>query len=254
MAGVALAAAIAVAARHARALSPSGAAAATLVGAAAVAAGWAWGALLIAFFVASTTLSRWGAARKEALTRAVVDKGAERDALQVFANGGLFAGAALLYLTAPDPRLMAAGAGALAAATADTWATEVGTLLGGAPRSALTLQPLAPGMSGGVTPVGTLAAVAGAAFIAAVAWALGWPGAAGAALLGGVVGCAADSVIGATIQARRRCPRCQTLTERTTHVCGEVTQPAGGLAWLDNDGVNLASGAVGAVVAWLCAQ
>ncbi|OYV65578.1 MAG: hypothetical protein B7Z72_12170, partial [Gemmatimonadetes bacterium 21-71-4] len=56
--GLAVALLIAGAARRTRALSPSGAVAAALVGTAAVAAGWDWGALLVAFFLTSTLLSR----------------------------------------------------------------------------------------------------------------------------------------------------------------------------------------------------
>jgi uncharacterized protein (TIGR00297 family) len=228
--------------------------AATILGALTLAAGWGWGLLLIGFFVASTALSRVGAERKARLTAAVVEKGGERDARQVLANGGTYGVAALCALLSPSTVLAAAGAGALAAATADTWATEVGTLAGGAPRSVTSWRVVPPGTSGAVTLAGTVAAVAGALFIGAFARLLGFPDdAAWAGVVGGVVGSAADSLLGATVQARRHCPRCDQFTERLVHDCGAPTRHAGGLAWLDNDGVNLlctAAGA-GAAVLWL---
>jgi uncharacterized protein (TIGR00297 family) len=234
--------------RRARSLSPSGAVAATVVGAACVAAGWDWGALLIAFFVVSSALSRHGAARKAARTADVVAKGGERDAAQVLANGGLFAAAALLSLLVPSPLWQAAGAGALAAATADSWATEVGTLADRPPRSILGGRVVPPGTSGGVTPTGTLAGVAGALFIALTALALGWgPWAAAGALVGGVVGSTADSVLGATLQARRWCDRCERGTERDVHGCGEPARLVGGVSWLGNDAVNACCAVAGAV-------
>jgi uncharacterized membrane protein len=55
-------------------------------------------------------------------------------------------------------------------------------------------------------------------------------------------------LLGASLQARRWCSACAATTERTTHICGRVTVPSGGLAWLDNDRVNLLSGLIGAVV------
>ena len=93
------------------------------------------------------------------------------------------------------------------------------------------------------------AAVAGAAFVAAVAWAAGWPPlTAACAVAGGVAGSLADSLIGATVQGRRRCDACGTMTERNVHDCGRPTLPAGGLSWVDNDLVNMAATLVGALV------
>jgi len=156
LAGLVVATAIAIAARRSRTLAPGGAAAALVVGTVAMTAGWAWGAALIVFFVASSLLSRVGRAAKAARTRAIVEKGDERDAWQVLANGGAFAVAALGVLVAPARAPWAAiGLGALAAATADTWATEVGTLAGGRPRSLAGWRPVPPGTSGAVSSVGT---------------------------------------------------------------------------------------------------
>ena len=245
--GFVLALAIALVARRARSLAPSGAAAAVVVGTACVAAGWSWGALLVAFFVTSSALSRIGAESKEQRTRGVVAKGGERDAAQVLANGGPFAVAALGAAAWPHPLWNAFGAAALAASTADTWATEVGTLAGGTPRSILSWRPVPPGTSGGITLPGTLGSLAGTLFVATLALAMGWPLAAFAgAVPGGVVGATMDTLIGATAQARRWCDRCDGGTERMVHDCGTTTRPAGGIAWLDNDLVNLLAGLAGA--------
>lgn len=224
--------------------------AALAVGTLSVAAGWDWGALLIAFFVASSALSRYRAPWKEARTGGVVAKGGERDAAQVLANGGLFALAASCSIVAPSPLWWAAAAGSLAAATADTWGTELGTLVGHPPRSIVTGRLVPAGTSGGITLVGTLASLAGAAFIAMLALAAGWgrPTAL-AALAGGFGGALADSLLGATLQARRWCDRCDRGTERDVHDCGAPTRAAGGLPWLGNDAVNALSGLAGALLA-----
>ena len=226
--------------------------AALLLGTAACAAGWAWAALLILFFVAGTALSRTGAAAKRARTASVVEKGDERDAAQVLANGGAFGAAAIASLVAPGELALAFGAGALAAAAADTFATEIGTLVGGTPRSLLTRRPVALGMSGGVTWAGTAASLLGAALIALAARALGWSTqVAWAACAGGVAGGFVDSLLGAAVQARRRCPRCDLPTERRVHDCGTPSRADGGVAWLGNDAVNLASTIAGGLLAAL---
>lgn len=218
------------------------------MGAACVVAGWRWGILLIVYFVASTLLSRLGGEAKTRRTRGVVAKGGERDATQVLANGGVYTVAALASLAYPGEMPAAVALGALAAATADTWGTEIGTLAGGTPRLVTTWGPAPPGTSGAVSAAGSLATLAGALFIGGVALLLGWRGLPVAAgVTGGIMGAATDSILGATLQARRWCEPCAMPTERTVHTCGATTRPAGGIAWLDNDRVNLAAVAAGAI-------
>ncbi len=147
------------------------------------------------------------------------------------------------------------GMGALAAAAADTWATEVGTLGDAEPRSILTGRRVPPGTSGGVTALGSGAAVAGAGAVALAAWALGaTPVLAVSGVVGGVAGATIDSLAGASLQCRRWCAGCNETTERTVHVCGARTARTGGLAWLDNDGVNAISTVAGALVTWAVAR
>lgn len=258
--GFLVAGGIALGANQSRTLSRDGAYAATAIGTMCVAAGWDWAVALIAFFVGGSLWTHVGRAQKEALTADVISKGGERDARQVFANGGVFALCALgsVIWSHAHPVLSdatpwtetawrAIAGGALAAASGDTWATEVGTLWGGAPRSILTGRPVPPGTSGGITVIGTVAGIAGAAAIALVLVALGWGRAAAApALAGGVVGMVFDSVLGATAQRRQWCERCNVPTERMLHSCGADTRAAGGLSWLDNDGVNALSTLAGA--------
>jgi uncharacterized protein (TIGR00297 family) len=250
--GLALAGVIAFVARAARSLTTSGAISATIVGTAAVAAGWSWGILLILYFVSSTLLSRSGRAIKEQRTASIVAKGGERDAAQVFANGAVFTAAAIAMLIQPDARWIALGAGSLAAAAADTWATEIGTRYGGEPRSILSWRSVPAGTSGGITVIGSMAALAGAVFVAILAWLMGWTAAiARYVAVGGIAGALIDSILGATVQTRRWCDTCERETERRIHDCGSSTRPLRGLKWLDNDVVNFLSNAGGGALAAL---
>ena len=241
------AAAVAVVCVRVRALTAGGAIAAFGVGACAFGFLGAGGALtLFAFFLPATLLSRYGRARKRRLND--VPNGGPRNAGQVLANGGIAAGCAVAA-TFWHP-MTAAFAGAFAAAAADTWATEIGTLAKGAPRSIVSGRPLAAGLSGGVTLQGTLAEVTGAACVALVASASGlvpWWIAAAA----GILGATADSLLGATVQTLRYCPQCDRRCENDPHACGTRTLRVRGLAWLGNDLVNLAATATGAALALL---
>jgi uncharacterized protein (TIGR00297 family) len=249
LAGFLLAGAIAFVARTVRALSAGGAVAAVLVGTAAAIAGWSWATVLIVFFVSSSALSRFKHATRDARIGRIVEKGNERDAVQVLANGGLFATGALLATATGESTWAGVALGALAAATADTWATEVGTVTGGLPRSIISFKPLPAGTSGGVTVPGTLASIAGAAFIAGVSYFMGVGRAPTAVFVGGLVGSLADSLIGGTVQERRWCDGCSEATERRTHYCGSATRVVGGVPGARNDFVNVVCTLVGAGVA-----
>jgi uncharacterized protein (TIGR00297 family) len=248
--GAAAACIIALAARYARSLTPNGALCAFLVGTATFGGlGIPGAVVLLTFFLSSTALSRLGKSRKKLLTD--IGKQGERDGLQVLANGGVAALCALAALT-PNPHWAIAFAGAFAAATADTWGTEIGTLAARSPRSIFTGKPIACGLSGGVTLIGTLAEIAGALLIASVATLLDIRGFLAIAA-GGCCGAFFDSLLGATLQSLRWCPSCSHACETNPHVCGSSTEPLRGLQWMSNDAVNLAATLCGATVAFALA-
>lgn len=214
-----------------------------LIAACAVGAGTTWGlgwaglALLAAFFLSGSLLSQL-AERGE---------GPRRTARQVLANGGVATLAALLGS-------WTAAAGAIAAAAADTWATEIGAFSPFPPRLLTSGRRVARGTSGGITALGTLGGVAGAVTIAWSAYVLAPRGAApglGTLTGAGVVGMLADSVLGATLQGKYHCPACDARFERGNTVCHEPVVLTGGRRWLDNDGVNFAATVCGAAVALL---
>jgi uncharacterized protein (TIGR00297 family) len=212
-------------------------------------AGWSWGILLIVYFVASTLLSRFRRADKTSRTRGRLEKPGARDVVQVASNGGWFVLAAGLYWIEPQALWQSVGAGALAASTADTWATELGSLARTPPRSILSGEVVYHGTSGGVTLPGVLASAAGALFVAGIVAAVRWPSAAvWAAIVGGILGSVIDSLLGAAAQARFWCASCGMDTERSVHDCGMVTALRGGVRWLNNDGVNALATASGAAV------
>jgi uncharacterized protein (TIGR00297 family) len=240
-------------------LARSGMLAAALLGFAVLAyGGWGWALLLLAFFASSSLLSRAFKARKRTV-EADFAKGGQRDWGQVLANGGMGLIALLLwaagFIDGGQAGLLYAGA--LATVTADTWATELGVLSRRAPRLVTSWRRVAPGTSGGVTALGTLSALAGAALIAAMA-ALLLPGQPLIAVivaisLAGLAGAFVDSLLGATVQAIYYCPHCDKQTERyPLHSCGTATTLSRGWPWLNNDWVNFISAAAGGLLAqWL---
>jgi uncharacterized protein (TIGR00297 family) len=185
-------------------LTRRGAALALAVGlATAYGLGWRGVTLLLAFFVSSSLLSHGGGQRTER---------------QVVANGGIAALAAVLGS-------WVAFSGALAAATSDTWASEIGRHARRPPRLITNGTPVPPGTDGGITLLGTAGGIAGALFTAVLARVLVPGGFLMAVAVAGIAGMLLDSLLGATLQGRLR--------------------------WLDNDAVNLAATAAGAGIAAL---
>jgi uncharacterized protein (TIGR00297 family) len=244
--GAFFAALVALFAYRANALTAAGAIAAFAVGAIVFGSGgWPAAAVLFAFFLPSTILSRVGADRKRLI--APDARQSARSAWQVVANGGV---AALCAFAAPrlGAPFAAAFAGAFAAASADTWGTELGMLSRRPPISILTLRTLRAGVSGGVTPLGLLSSVGGALCVALVAG-LARVAPFGAVAAGGIAGAILDSVLGASLQALRWCPGCNCECETRRHHCGAATTLRRGASFLENDSVNFAATLCGAVVA-----
>ncbi len=253
--GLALAVFIAYMAYRAHSLSKGGAYAAVLVGTVIFGlGGWKHGVLLLTFFITSSMLSRSFKKYKQGLDEKY-SKGDERDAGQVFGNGGIPAMFAALHFLFPYETWPWLGfAAALAAVNADTWATELGALNPTRPRLITNLRTVVEkGTSGGVSFIGTLASLAGAALIGILAASL-HPTTASVSTgiiitLAGFAGALFDSVLGATVQAVYFCPKDNKETEQhPTHSCGTQTTQVRGWAWLNNDWVNVACGAFGVIV------
>lgn len=255
--GLILAVAISWLAYRARSLSQSGALAAAGLGTIVFGLGGLnWAVLLLGFFISSSGLSRLFGRRKEAFNEKFA-KDSRRDAAQVLANGGIGGIFVLLHLAFPESAWPWIGyAGTMAAVNADTWATELGVLSRSIPRLISTGRRVERGASGGVTVEGSLAAGAGAGFIAGLAALLSPPGAGNdlgvflAITFSGLAGSLVDSLLGATIQAVYFCPVCRKETERhPLHACGSPTSRLRGWRWLGNDWVNTACALAGGLLA-----
>lgn len=237
-------------------LSRSGAAAALVVGTITYGlGGWVWGVLLALFFVTSSLLSHFKEEQKRTAAEKF-EKGHRRDMWQVLANGGVGALLALCSALFPSPLWFFLFLGVMATVTADTWATELGTLSKEPPRLITTGERVDVGTSGGVSLLGTAVSLLGGLLIGLAAGLLQRARgekmllrAALAGALGGLVGSLLDSLMGATVQQIYYCDTCGKDTERKVHKCGTVTRPLRGWPWLNNDLVNLLSSVAGGIVA-----
>lgn len=255
LAGLLLSGAVALASFRLRLLTVAGGLGAVAVGTLAFAiGGWPLWLLLMWFFgnsnVASKLMARSAVKRNGGATASRKHSG-PRALRQVLANSVPFLACALAYTATGEPWLLLLASGALAASTADTWASEVGVYSRRPPVNILTREPMQRGLSGGVSPLGLAATVVGAvtsAFLAMLLFhAFGYaiptgPDAFFFIIACGVVGSLVDSVLGVVMQAKYRCPNDAEGGLVETPPCGAQAALVSGYAWVTNDAVNLMSG------------
>ncbi|HEU16994.1 MAG TPA: DUF92 domain-containing protein [Nitrososphaeria archaeon] len=204
--GLALIAALAVVSATKRYLSAGGVAAAVVIGVGVlVAGGLGWLIVLMAFTVLGSALTRTGADLKGIISGLKADRGAKN----VLANGlppMIIAVASSLIAGLPWSVAFTA---AVAAATSDTVSTEIGMLSRSPPRRITRpWRTVPPGISGGVSAIGTLAGLLAAGAIALLAAALGLmtgPSQVVLAALVGFAGNLVDSMLGDLAEVKYRC-------------------------------------------------
>ena len=241
-------------------LSQSGAFAALVLGTLTMGIGLRFGgpAVLLGFFISGSLLSkRTAKLRPESAN--IAAKSGPRDAWQVLANGGV-AGLSYLLLAFTGELIFAiTAAGSLAAANADTWATELGAFSRQLPRSLRNGKLVDRGSSGAVSTIGLISSAGGALLIAFlyVLTSMYYPSPLrllGLLTLSGFLGALWDSILGATVQSVYFCPVCGSETEKhPRHSCGNSTLHMRGLTFMTNDWVNFLCTLSGAIFSALFA-
>ena len=162
-----------------------------------------------------------------------------RNCKQVLANGFVAAIAALLYLFIPSDLFKIAFVASVAEAFADTVASGIG-ILSGRSYDPFRRTPCTPGISGGMSWLGTLSSALAAILISVASYVLGFVDLIPALIiaLSAFLGAAFDSLLGSLVQVKYRCPICGIIIESDDH-CGSPTIRHSGLSFVNNNTVNL---------------
>ncbi len=232
-------------------LSISGAIGAIILGTGIFATSGIYGAaIMIMFFLSSSFLSHYKKVRKENVAKQF-DKTGKRDFFQVFANGGVGVILSIVYFITQNPQFLIALAISFAAANADTWSTELGTLNKSRPFSLRTFKRVIKGTSGAVSFLGTVSGFLGSIFIGIVAIALmfildlsiynqSYLKIFIYITLGGFIGGLIDSILGATIQGIYYFDQEKIETEKKVYN-NVPTRLIRGFSFINNDIVNFLS-------------
>ena len=210
---------------------------------------FAFSSVMLFFFFSSSLLSNLGSDQKSKLM-AYAQKINQRDAWQILANGLIPTLLLIVWFNSQESIFILLFLTSLAAATADTWATEIGVLSKSEPRSIFGFNTVPKGTSGGVSILGTMAGFAGSVTVAILGLLvfslfLQLPFTLQNVLLVAMIGLIAqifDSILGASFQAKYRCLKCERTCEEDTHCLGAGTELISGWKWMNNDVVNFLSG------------
>lgn len=256
-----------------KSLNKSGAQSGFLVGLIMTLSNYCFMASLLIFFLVGSKVTKWRSSQKRKLE---IDfkEGGQRNWLQVICNAGVASELAVIYLIdsgcAEYPVdfqqrytsswLSVAVLGAIACNCGDTFASEIGSVVGSSdPWLLLTFRRVPKGTNGAVSVAGTVASVFGG-FLVGLAYFVvlclcadenvmmnsvsQWP----IVVLGGLcglVGSLVDSFLGATLQF-------SGLDKKTGFIVqlpGDNVVHISGIPVLDNHGVNLLSSAILALLA-----
>ncbi|MCB0282005.1 MAG: DUF92 domain-containing protein [Calditrichaeota bacterium] len=205
--------------------------------------GWKWTFPILTFFILSSILSYTGKNLKQSFNL-MFEKTSRRDAKQVLANGGAAVFWIFIYFIFPIEYIYWAYIVSIAAATADTWATELGVFNKSNPIMITTFKPVEKGESGAISLIGTLSALAGSIVI--ILSSLLFSDSIGfqtfiLLVLFGFSGSLFDSLIGAKFQAQYINNLSNKTTEKPLDSKGRENQLLRGYIWINNDAVNFIS-------------
>ncbi|MFQ6112667.1 MAG: DUF92 domain-containing protein [bacterium] len=213
---------------------------------------------ILVFFISSSLLSKVGRIEKMELS-SLAEKSSRRDFGQVLANGVLPSLSLVIWYQFKKPFWCLLYLVALASASADTWATEIGVLSNSLPRNILNFKKVQRGASGAVSFLGMSAALAGALIIGISALyafrsesiiSLGWRHILFLTIIG-FIAQTSDSLLGASTQGQYLCVKCGQITERNIHCSGFRTKLISGWKWINNDVVNFLSSLSGVLLGWI---
>ena len=165
----------------------------------------------------------------------------KRNSKQVLANSSVATVLAVIYFLTENNVFAVCFAASLAEALSDTFSSSFGSLATYA-YDIVRMKKIKKGLSGGVSLVGTLFGLLGAAIIALIALSFGCVDAKLLLIIvtSAFLGMLFDSVLGSLLQVKYKCPVCGEITEKRTH-CDTDTVHNSGLRCVNNNVVNLLS-------------
>lgn len=173
-----------------------------------------------------------------------------RKFLQILINGGFGTLFVVLFGVFGRTEYMTVSVVAIGGCFIDSLSSDVGVMSRKIPYDPFRRRAVEPGLSGGMSMLGTAAALAASLIIGAVTALVLHLSAAD----GGTVAfllflqTLIDTLLGSRVQVKYRCTVCGQITEKTEH-CGEKTEYFSGLRYVNNNAVNMLSSLIITLIA-----
>ncbi len=206
--------------------------------------------LLLSFLLLSVAIDKIKKSAKKRRDE-VTKKSGARDSVQVVANGVIPAIFAILFLFTNNYVFVVGYVTALAECFADTAGSGFGALSKRA-FDVFKMKSVEVGISGGMSPLGTVSSLLSATLISAIALPFGIIDYKVCIICAvcGFVGSVFDSALGSIAQAKYKCVKCSAITEKEHH-CECETILISGIKQIDNDAVNFISCAFASLISML---
>lgn len=174
--------------------------------------------------------------------RPELKKEKSRRFIQILINGGLGCLFVVLYGLSGELRCLVISVVAIGGCFVDSLSSDVGVLSRAKPYDPLKRRHVESGISGGMSRLGTAAALIGSALIGlCTALALRLTAAEGLLVFALVfLQTLVDTVLGSAVQVKFSCPVCGCVTEKKEH-CGKPAAYLSGVRFIDNNWVNALS-------------
>ena len=208
----------------------------------AVCSGWSGVVIVLSCYFTIFAVDMVVGEKSEKVTGSINQRSGARGLVQVIANAFAATVAAIFSFILKKPDLMIVYAAALTECLADSLASDVGVLSKKDPVDICRMKRIKRGLSGGVSLLGTLSALAGCVLMCLISFIFFGISArvVVAVLVIPMIGILIDSILGSLVQAKYKCNVCGKSTEKKVH-CGENTAHVGGLTIINNDAVNIIS-------------
>ena len=216
----------------------------------AVCSGWSGVIIVLACYFTIFAVDMIIGERSEKVTGSINQRSGARGMVQVIANAFAATVAAVVGFIIKKPELMIVYAAALTECLADSLASDVGVLSKKDPVDICRMKRIKRGLSGGVSLLGTLSALAGCVLMCLVSFIFFGISTRiiVAVLVIPMIGILLDSILGSLVQAKYRCTVCGKSTEKKIH-CDQKTDHVGGIKLINNDAVNIISNFLTAILA-----
>ncbi len=207
--------------------------------------------ILAMVFILTLIASKIKQDKRNKINANILKKHEKKDTMEIIANVATGTLILIIYGLTNNSLLKVVYASIMAESIADSLASDIGILSKKDPINILTFKRSTPGLSGNTSLLGIFASFIGSLIIALIYF-IFTPNIMHLIIitLSGTIGNLIDSFLGATLQVKYQCPKCNIITEQETH-CNNKTKRIKGYKILDNDIINLITNIIAGLISYI---